>query len=121
MRTYRISCAVLCLLTFLLCAGPAGAQTSSAANFSGPVQLPYMLLAAGRYTFLLSSDGRSVVVSDAGRHVVTSQQVVPITRAAAGNVIVMRSAPGTAAPEISALYVGGGKSGVEFLYPVVRK
>jgi len=80
-----------------------------------------MLLAAGRYTFRLSSDGRSVVVSDAGNHVVSSQQVAPITRDAAGDVIVMRSALGTAAPEISALYVGGGKTGVEFLYPIVRK
>jgi hypothetical protein len=33
----------------------------------------------------------------------------------------MRSAVGTAAPEISALYTSGGKNGVEFLYDRVRK
>jgi hypothetical protein len=71
--------------------------------------------------FQVMGDGSSVVVSDAERHIVTTLQVVPITRAAAGDVIVMRAAVGTAAPEISALYTGGGTRGVEFVYPLVRK
>jgi hypothetical protein len=121
MRTYRISCAVLCLVTSLLCVGPAGAQTSSGANFSGPVQLPDVLLPAGSYTFRLMRDGSRVEVSDAKRHVVTAVRVVPITRSAAGEVVVMRPAVGTAAPEISALYAGGGRSGVEFLYSRARE
>jgi hypothetical protein len=121
MRTYRILCAMLCLLTFLLCAAPVGAQTNSGANFSGPVQLPRMVLPAGAYTFRLAADGGSVVVYDAKRRIVTTLQVVPITRAAAGDVIVMRAAVGTAAPEISALYTGGGTAGVEFLYSPVAK
>src|SRR5687768_8068176 len=121
MRTYRISCAVLCVVMFLLCAGPAGAQATSVATFSGPVQLPGVLLPAGDYTFAVTSDGRSVMVFDAKRRIVTTLQVAPVTRAAAGDIIAMRSAVGTAAPEISALYTGGGTKGVEFLYRRVQK
>jgi hypothetical protein len=121
MQTYRISCAVICLVMVLLCAGPAGAQTTSAANFSSPVQLPGVLLPAGSYVFAVSRDGRSVAVSDAERRLVTRLQVAPITRAAGGEVITMRSAIGAAAPEISALYTSGGTNGVEFLYPRARK
>ena len=121
MRTYRILCAALCLATVLFRAGPADAQNNGVANFTRPVQLPRVLLPAGSYTFRLTPDGRSVVVSDAKRHLVTSLQVVPITRAAAGDVIVMRAAVGTAAPEISALYTDGGTRGVEFLYPRVQQ
>ena len=121
MRTYRIACAVLCLVTFLVCAGPAAAQTGSAAKFSGPVQLPGVLLPAGSYTFALDRDGRSVVVSDADGHALATLIVVPITRLAAGDVITMRSAVRPAAPEVSALYPRGGRNGVEFLYPLRRK
>jgi hypothetical protein len=121
MRTYRISCAVICLVAVLLCTGPAGAQTTSAASFTSPVQLPGVLLPAGSYAFAVTSDGRGVVVSDAERRIVARLQVAPITRAAGGEVITMRSAVGTAAPEISALYTSGGRNGVEFLYPRARK
>ena len=121
MRTKRISCAVLCLVTFFLGPGPAAAQTTSAAKFSGPVQLPGVLLPAGKYTFAVNSDGRSVVVSDAKDDVLATLMVVPITRAAAGDIITMRSAVGTAAPQISALYTSGGTNGVEFRYHQVRK
>jgi len=121
MRTYRICYAVICLVTFLLCAGPARAQTSNAATFSGPVQLPGVLLPGGRYTFAVTRDSRNVVVSDAKGQVITTLQVVPITRAAAGDIITMRSPVGTAAPEISALYTTGGVNGVEFLYRRVPK
>lgn len=122
MRTYPVSCVVFCLVTSLLCAArPAGAQSTNIANFSGPVQLPGVVLPAGSYTFAVTRDGRSVVVSDAERHVVTTQPVVPITRAAGGDIIVMRAAVGTAAPEISALYTNRGTTGVEFLYRRERK
>lgn len=121
MRTYPLSCAVLCLVTVLLWPGPARAQTTSAANFSNPVQLPGVLLPAGSYAFALTRDGRSVVVSDAEHHIVATLPVAPITRAASGDVIIMRSAVGTAAPEISALFTRGGTNGVEFLYGRVRK
>ena len=121
MQTYRISCAVICLVTVLLGTGPADAQTTNAANFSSPVQLPGVLLSAGSYAFAVTRDGRSVVVSDAEHRVVAKLEVAPITRAAGGEVITMRSAVGTAAPEISALYTSGGTNGVEFLYSRVRK
>ena len=116
MPTYRIACVVLCLVTFLLGAGAAGAQTTNAVNFSGPVQLPGVLLPAGRYTFAVTRDNRSVVVSGAKQHIVAVLHVVPISRTAAGDIITMRSAVGTAAPEISALYTRGGTEGLEFLY-----
>lgn len=121
MRTYRLSCAVLCLVTFMGYAEPAGAQTPNVVTFTGPVQLPGVLLPAGGYTFALGRDGRTIVVSDAERHIVATLHVAPITRAAAGNIITMRPAVGTAAPEISALYPGGGKTGVEFLYRGAQK
>ena len=121
MQTYRISCAVICLVTVLLRTGPADAQTTNAASFSGPVQLPGMLLPAGSYAFAVTRDGRSVVVSDAEHHVVAKLEVAPITRAAGGEVLTMRAAVGNAAPEISALYTSGGTNGVEFLYSRVRK
>ena len=121
MQTYRISCAVICLVTVLLGTGPADAQTTSAANFSSPVQLPGVLLPAGSYSFAVTRDGRSVVVSDHEHHVIATLEVAPITRAAGGEVITMRSAVGSAAPEISALYTRGGTNGVEFLYSRVRK
>jgi hypothetical protein len=89
--------------------------TNSIAKFSGPVQLPGVSLPAGSYTFALGRDRRTVAVSSAERHIVTLP-VMPITRAARGNIITMRPAVGTAAPEISALYAGGGREGVEFLY-----
>jgi hypothetical protein len=121
MQTYRISCVLICLVTVLLGTRPADAQTNSAATFSSPVQLPGVLLPAGSYAFAVTLDGRSVVVSDAAHRVVAKLEVAPITRAAVGEVITMRSAVGTAAPEISALYTSGGKNGVEFLYDRVRK
>ena len=121
MQTYRISCAVICLVTVLLGTGPADAQTTNVANFSGPVQLPGVLLRAGSYAFAVTRDGRSVVVSDAEHRVVAKLEVAPITRAAGGEVLTMRSAVGTAVPEISALYTSGGTNGVEFLYTRVRK
>ncbi len=116
MRAYRISCAVLCLVGFLLSAGPAGAQTTNVATFSGPVQLPGVLLPRGNYTFAVDRDRRNVVVSDAEHRVVTIAQVVPISRDAPGLTITMRPAVGTAAPEIAALYTSGGTDGVEFMY-----
>lgn len=121
MQKFPVLWAVLCLVMVLLSTAPAGAQTTSAANFSGPVQLPGVLLPAGSYLFAVSGDGRSVVVSDAIHQIVARLQVAPITRAADGEVVTMRSAIGTAAPEISALYTKGGKNGVEFLYRQVRK
>jgi len=121
MQTHRVSCVVICLVTVLLGAGPADAQTTNAANFSSPVQLPGVLLPAGSYAFAVARDNRSVMVSDAEHRVVAKLEVAPITRAARGQVITMRSAVGTAAPEISALYTSGGTNGVEFLYDRVRK
>jgi hypothetical protein len=112
---------VLCLVTVLLWPGIARAQTTSAANFSNAVQLPGVLLPAGSYAFAVSGDGRSVVVSNVEHQIVARLQVAPITRAAGGEVITMRPAVGTAAPEISALYTRGGTNGVEFLYSRVRK
>ena len=117
----RISCAVLCLVTLLLCAGPAGAQTTNVANFTGSVQVPGVLLPPGRYVFAVSREGRTVVVSDAKRHTITTLHVAPVSRAAGGDIITMRPAVGAAAPEISALYTSGGKNGVEFLYRRVQK
>ena len=121
MQTHRVSCAVICLVSVLLGTGPADAQTTNAANFSSPVQLPGVLLPAGNYAFAIARDSRSVVVSDAEHRVIAKLEVAPITRAARGQVITMRSAVGTAAPEISALYTSGGINGVEFLYDRVRK
>jgi len=116
MRMARIWCSLLCLATLVLFTEHGGAQaTNSVAKFNGPVQLPGVSLPAGSYTFALSSDRRTVAVSSAERHIVTLP-VVPTTRAARGNIITLRPAVGTAAPEISALYAGGGREGVEFLY-----
>ena len=121
MQSYRISCAVLCLVTLMLCAGPVGAQTTNVANFSGSVQIPGVLLPPGSYTFAISREGRTVVVSDAERHTVATLYVAPISRAAGGDIITMRPAVGTAPPKISALYTSGGKNGVEFLYGRAKK
>lgn len=90
-------------------------------KFSGPVQLPGVSLASGNYTFAVTADSRTVVVSNAKGQTVTVLQVVPITRAAAGDIIMMRAAVGTAAPEVSALYESGGTHGVEFVYRRERK
>jgi hypothetical protein len=121
LRTHQISCAVLSLVTFLLFVGPADAQTTSVVKFNSPVQLPGVSLASGNYTFAVTADARTVVVSNAKGQTVTVLQVLPITRAAAGDTVTMRAAVGTAAPEISALFEGGGTHGIEFVYRRQRK
>ena len=118
---YRLSRVVIGLVSLLMCAGAASAQTANAAKFSGPVQLPGVLLPAGSYTFTVAPDSRSVVVSDGDKHFVTTLQVAPITRAARGDIITMRSAVEGAAPEIVAVYSNGGTKGVQFLYRAVQK
>lgn len=122
MSTYRTIRAALCLASFMMFAGPAVAQTSSnSITFSGPVLLPGVELPAGSYTFAVIGSGRTVVVSDINRHVIATLQVTPITRSARGDMIAMRAAVAGRAPEISALYSGGGTTGVEFLYPRPQK
>src|SRR5688500_17300484 len=108
--------AVLCAVASLVVATPVFAQSNvTNATFSGPVQLSGVVVPAGRYQFAVARDGRSVVVSDADHRFVTTFLVVPILRAKAGDSITMRPAVNGAPPEVSALYVGGGTTGVQLL------
>ena len=121
MRLLLVSRVLLCAVGLLSFAGSATAQTTNAVKFSGPVQLPSVLLPAGSYTFDVSGDGRTVVVSGVDRRVIGRFPVTPITRAADGEIVTTRVAAGTVPPEIAALYSSGGKTGVQFLYGKTTK
>ena len=112
----------LCLISLLIHAGPAVAQsTTTDVTFSVPVQLPGMVLPAGIYHFALARDARSVVVSAADHRIVTTVAVVRTTRDKAGNIVTMRPSTGGEPPQVSALYSGGGTTGVEFVYTNTKK
>jgi hypothetical protein len=105
-----------------MAAGPAAAQaTTTDVTFSVPVQLPGVVLPAGRYQFALARDARSVVVSGADHRIVTTVAVVRTTRLQAGDLVTMRPSTDGAPAQVSALYSGGGTTGVEFLYATTRK
>jgi len=111
----------LCLVSLLMAAGPAAQSTTTDVTFSVPVQLPGVVLPAGSYHFALARDARSVVVSAADHRIVTTVAVITTTRAQAGSLVTMRpSIDGTPA-QVSALYSGGGTTGVEFLYATTKK
>jgi hypothetical protein len=112
----------LCLVSLLINAGPVVAQsTTTDVTFSGPVQLPGVVLPAGSYQFALARDARSVVVFAADHRVVTTVVVIGITRALAGSLVTMRPSTDGAPPQVSALYSGGGTTGVEFVYGSTKK
>jgi hypothetical protein len=112
----------VCLVSLLLNAGPVVAQsTTTNVTFSVPVQLPGVVLPAGSYHFAVARDARSVVVSGADHRIVTTVAVVRITRAEAGSLVTMRPATDGAPAQVSALYSGGGKAGIEFVYPSTKK
>jgi hypothetical protein len=106
----------------LINAGPAVAQsTTTNVTFSVPVQLPGVVLPAGSYHFALARDSRSVVVSGADHRIVTTVAVIRTTRAQAGSRVTMRPSTDGAPEQVSALYSGGGTSGVEFVYGNTKK
>jgi hypothetical protein len=112
----------LCLVSLLIIAGPAAAQsTTTDVTFSVPVQLPGVVLPAGNYHFALARDARSVVVSAADHKIVTTVAVIRTTRAQAGSRVTMRPSTDGAPEQVSALYSGGGTSGVEFVYGNTKK
>jgi hypothetical protein len=118
----RIVCTVIGLASLLAYPGSVFAQRVTDTTFSTPVQLSGVLLPAGSYQFSLTRDGRSVVVSDAARRVVTTLAVIPISRAKRGDIVTMRpSAVAGGPPEVSALYSGGGTAGVEFVRREAQK
>ena len=112
----------LCLGSLLINAGPVVAQsTTTDVTFSVPVQLPGVVLPAGVYHFALARDARSVVVSGADNRIVTTVAVIRTTRAEAGSRVTMRPSTDGAPPQVSALYSGGGTTGVEFVYAGTKK
>ena len=112
----------LCLVSLLINAGPVVAQsTTTNVTFSVPVQLPGVVLPAGDYHFALARDARSVVVSSADHRIVTTVAVIRITRAEAGSLVTMRPSTDGTPDQVSALYSGGGKTGVEFVYASTKK
>jgi hypothetical protein len=112
----------LCLVSLLVTAGPAAAQsTTTEVTFSGPVQLPGVVLPAGSYHFALARDARSVVVSGADHRIVTTVPVIRTMRAQAGSRVTMRPSTDGAPAQVWALYSGGGTSGVEFVYGNTKK
>jgi len=123
MRQYsRYVSIALCLVSLLLTAGPAAAQsTTTDVTFSVPVQLPGVVLPAGNYHFALARDARSVVVSAADHKIVTTVAVIRTSRGQAGSLVTMRPSTDGAPAQVSALYSGGGTSGVEFVYGNTKK
>ena len=113
----------LCVVSLLLTAGPAAAQstTTTDVTFSAPVQLPGVVLPAGSYHFALTRDAHSVVISGADHRIVTTVAVIRTMRAQAGSRVTMRPSTGGAPDQVSALYSGGGTSGVEFVYGNTKK
>jgi hypothetical protein len=112
----------LCLVSLLINAGPVVAQsTTTDVTFGVPVQLPGVVLPAGKYHFAVARDARSVVVSGADHRIVTTVAVIRITRAQAGSLVAMRPSTDGAPAQVSALYSGGGTVGVEFVYPSTKK
>jgi hypothetical protein len=112
----------LCLASLLINVRPVVAQsTTTDVTFSVPVQLPGVVLPAGVYHFALARDARSVVVSGADHHIVTTVAVIRITRAEAGSLVTMRPSTDGAPPQVWALYSSGGTTGVEFVYASTKK
>ena len=112
----------LCVVSLLLAAGPAAAQsTTTDVTFSAPVQLPGVVLPAGSYHFALARDARSVVVTAADHKIVTTVAVIRTMRAQAGSRVTMRPSTDGTPDQVSALYSGGGTSGVEFVYGNTKK
>ena len=117
----RILCAALCCLALVLTFSASAVAEQTVLTFSAPVQLPTVLLPAGSYRFAVNDgDNGLMSVTDTGGRLVTRFSVNPITRAKAGDKVVMRSVEGKP-PEVSALYPTGGKSGMEFIYPRAKK
>jgi hypothetical protein len=116
-------CVSLGLLSLLMLSESTAMAQRATTNttFSSPVQLSGVLLPAGAYQFAVAGDRRSIIVSDAGRRIVATLMVVPVTRAKRGNVVVMRPANEGAAPEVSALFLDGGRNGFEFVRPAPAK
>jgi hypothetical protein len=123
MRQYSRSLSIaLCLVSLLMAAGHAAAQSTTIdVTFSAPVQLPGVVLPAGSYHFALARDARSVVVSAADHRIVTTVAVMTTTRTQSGSLVTMRPSIDGAPPQVSALYSGGGTTGVEFLYANTKK
>jgi hypothetical protein len=113
--------AVICLVSFLAVPPSVLAQHVTDVTFSTSVQLPGVLLPAGSYQFAVTGAGRTVRVSDADGRNLATFSVVPITRSTLGSVVIMRPSLAGAPPEVSALYAGGGRAGLEFVYRKERK
>jgi hypothetical protein len=110
--------------TFLLCtaAGSATAlaQSRTTVTIDRPVQMPGVVLAAGRYEFRTLSTTETVIVigNSDGDHFV---HVTPSTRLRSGAVITTRPGAGAGSlPEIASWYPDGGVRGYEFASQAAR-
>jgi hypothetical protein len=90
-------------------------------TFSGPVQLPTVLLPVGTYYFTIhDGDDGFITVTGKNSRFVTRFSVSATTRAKGGEKVVMRAVEGKPS-EVSALYPTGGTSGMEFIYHRAKK
>ena len=116
-----VAVSILCLLVLLSATPGLQAQRSTTSTtFSNPVQLAGVVLSAGTYQFAVAPDRRSLVVSDADRRIVTTLMVVPVSRARRGDVVVLRPGSNGGSPEISAMYLDGGRNGFQIVRPADR-
>lgn len=121
-KSFTFAVAIVCFCSFLTHATLVRAQAvTTNVTFSVTVQLPGIELAPGNYRFALARDARSVLVSDAEHRIITTLPVIPTTRASRGNIVTMRPSVDGAPPQVSALYLSGGTSGVEFVYREAKK
>jgi hypothetical protein len=87
---------------------------SSRVTISGPVQLPSVMLSAGTYQFLGEKAGL-VRIYNSKNQLIATLSASPATRAAKGEVLVLRQRAGLP-PEAAAWYPAGGTVGFEFRY-----
>ena len=103
---------------------PAGAETTDKlANltFSGPVQIPGVMLNAGTYRFRLADDGRKVVqvLSPDGLRVYGAFHTMPVSRVEATDdpIVTFRETPAGVPPAVASFFYSGEHDGYEFMYP----
>ena len=94
----------------------AAAQATTDVTFKEQVLVPGAVLAPGVYHFALSTDRKTVVISDSNRRIVTTVRVIEVSREKNGPRLTMRPAAAGAPPEVAALFSTGSTRGVEFVY-----
>jgi len=114
-------CTVLMLgLVSITPAAAQDANQSTALTFNGPVALPGLTLAAGRYMFALAdtkSQGDRMVIRDTNDRFIATVAVTSIRRGKAGPTAVSFRTPSSVPPQIGTLFFAGSVVGFEFTYP----